>query len=45
MKKVIKKSLKNIKLLQVKIYIIHKIFVLLKITRISKRFSRSIIDF
>ena len=45
MKKVIKKSLKNIKLLQVKIYIIHKTFVLLKITRISKRFSRSIIDF
>ena len=43
-----KKLLEDIKMLQVNfsmIYIIHKILVLLKITRILKRFLRSIIDF
>ena len=44
----LKRLLENIKMLQVNfiiIYIIHKILVLLKITRILKRFLRSIIGF
>ena len=47
-KKTIKKILEDIKIQQVSfimIYIIHKISVLLKITRILKRFLRDIIDF
>ena len=47
-KKFIKKLLEDIKMLQVNfiiIHIIHKILVLLKITRIFKRFWRIITDF
>ena len=47
-KRVIKKLIEDIKMLQVNfimIYIIHKIFLLLKITRILKHFLSNIIDF